>query len=119
MREAVEGGSLLRISAARLRREIDKALSAAPLSKVAGIMQRHGGRIDVESHVDVGSNFRMTWPRKPPPGARTKSNELRDTLVGTRAFEPEDPGVDESAPSGATTPLRPRIQKHGNGGKTS
>jgi two-component system NtrC family sensor kinase len=33
------------------------------LAVVYGIMQRHGGKVDVESQVDVGSTFTLVWPR--------------------------------------------------------
>jgi two-component system NtrC family sensor kinase len=35
------------------------------LAVVYGIMQRHGGRVDVSSKVDVGSVFTLVWPRGP------------------------------------------------------
>jgi two-component system NtrC family sensor kinase len=34
------------------------------LSVVYGIMQRHRGRVDVESHIDAGSTFTLVWPRE-------------------------------------------------------
>ena len=34
------------------------------LAVVYGIMQRHGGRVEVESKVDVGSTFTLVWPRQ-------------------------------------------------------
>jgi two-component system NtrC family sensor kinase len=36
------------------------------LAVVYGIVQRHGGEIDVESEVGTGTTFRITIPRKPP-----------------------------------------------------
>jgi two-component system NtrC family sensor kinase len=36
------------------------------LAVVYGIMQRHGGRVEVQSQVDVGSTFALLWPRVPP-----------------------------------------------------
>lgn len=85
------------------------------LAVVYGIMQRHGGRIDVESQVDVGSTFTMAWPRKPPPGANTNSIALRDALVGAHALEPEDPDAD--ARGGDPPASRPHLRNHDNGGK--
>ena len=38
------------------------------LSVVYGIVQRHGGRIDVESTVGGGTTFRMRLPRRPEQG---------------------------------------------------
>jgi len=35
------------------------------LAVVYGIMHRHGGRVDVQSRVDVGSTFTLVWPRQP------------------------------------------------------
>ena len=37
------------------------------LSVVYGIVQRHGGRIDVESKVGSGTTFHLTLPRQPRP----------------------------------------------------
>ncbi|MCL4221231.1 MAG: HAMP domain-containing protein [Phycisphaerales bacterium] len=42
------------------------------LSVVYGIVNRHGGVIDVESTVGVGSTFHLHLPRRPPP----RSNEI-------------------------------------------
>jgi two-component system NtrC family sensor kinase len=36
------------------------------LSVVYGIVQRHGGRIDVDSKVGSGTTFHLTLPRRPP-----------------------------------------------------
>ncbi len=34
------------------------------LAVVYGIMQRHGGKVEVESKVDAGSTFTLVWPRR-------------------------------------------------------
>jgi len=39
------------------------------LAVVYGIMQRHGGRIDVQTAVGTGSTFVLVWPRRPPARA--------------------------------------------------
>jgi len=39
------------------------------LAVVYGIVHRHGGRIDVESAVGVGTTFHLRFPRTPPPDA--------------------------------------------------
>ncbi len=41
------------------------------LSVVYGIVQRHGGRIDVDSQVGRGTTFHLTLPRQPEPGTQT------------------------------------------------
>ncbi|ONB42927.1 histidine kinase [Burkholderia pseudomallei] len=47
------------------------------LSLVLGIVEHHGGRIDVESHVGRGSTLTVTLPvrRKPEPAARTTAGD--------------------------------------------
>jgi two-component system NtrC family sensor kinase len=37
------------------------------LAVAYGIMQRHGGRVDVRSKPDAGSTFTLVWPRRPAP----------------------------------------------------
>ena len=50
------------------------------LAVVYGIMQRHGGRIDVQTVVGTGSTFVLVWPRRPPAGtgagAPTEGNRV-------------------------------------------
>jgi len=57
------------------------------LAVVYGIMQRHGGRVDVESKVDVGSTFTLVWPRlvgeRPAAGAATDSGADATTAAET------------------------------------
>ena len=43
------------------------------LSVVFGIVQRHGGRIDVDSNVGSGTTFHLTLPRQPEAGTQTDS----------------------------------------------
>jgi two-component system NtrC family sensor kinase len=46
------------------------------LAVVYGIMQRHGGRVDVQSQVDVGSTFSLVWPRGPSIRAEASSDAV-------------------------------------------
>lgn len=46
------------------------------LAVVYGIMQRHGGRVEVQSAIDRGSAFTLVWPRRgaaPPPVAEAQT----------------------------------------------
>ncbi len=64
------------------------------LAVAYGIMQRHGGSVSVESEVDSGSLFTLTWPRTPPSNAPTDSFALhgaadtRDTRHRLEIHEP-------------------------------
>jgi len=51
------------------------------LSVVYGIMQRHDGRVEVQSQPDVGSTFTLVWSRRPRPGT---SADATASAGGTR-----------------------------------
>lgn len=59
------------------------------LAVVYGIVQRHGGRIEVESTPGCGSLFRVRLPRQPPGTSKTSPGESR-TAGGSEA--PASPG---------------------------
>ncbi|QCU26868.1 histidine kinase [Burkholderia pseudomallei] len=66
------------------------------LSISHGIVEHHGGRIDVESHVGRGSTLTVTLPvrRKPEPAARTTAgdgaNNVNDVHATNGASAPRD-----------------------------
>lgn len=49
------------------------------LAVAYGIMQRHGGRIDVQTAVGSGSTFTLVWPRRPPARAAAAAPEANAT----------------------------------------
>jgi two-component system NtrC family sensor kinase len=55
------------------------------LSVVYGIMQRHGGHVEVQSLVDVGSTFILVWPRH--PRMQTESHQETDATQTHEARE--------------------------------
>ena len=67
------------------------------LAVVYGIMQRHAGRVEVQSQVDVGSTFTLVWPRRPPagevagsaPAGEAAGSDLEATTTTAAASAPE------------------------------
>ena len=45
------------------------------LAVVYGIVQRHGGDIEVESQVDHGTTFTVTLPKRPPTNESAERDE--------------------------------------------
>ena len=64
------------------------------LAVVYGIMQRHGGAIAVQSRLDAGSVFTMSWPRRPPsaPSGPPESKHRRNTSTTSTTHDPQEVG---------------------------
>jgi two-component system NtrC family sensor kinase len=62
----IEAGDLPRIFEPFYTTKADSSGAGLGLAVVFGIVQRHGGSIDVESAVGRGTTFRLRLPRRPP-----------------------------------------------------